>query len=223
MKRFQVKVCGNNNIENFKEIAAIEPDYVGFIFYPKSKRFVEDESIFEVFPNAEKVGVFVNESVEKILEKVEEYKLDVVQLHGDETADFCEELINQKHQRLLTDENFLDFKIWKAVGIKSIEDFQQLTTYQQVIDSFVFDTKSNNYGGTGKKFDWQLLTNYQLSIPFLLSGGITLEDAFILKNFQHPRCIGLDVNSGFESAPGIKKTDEVKQFIDTIDGRIEQN
>ena len=149
MKRFQVKVCGNNNIENFKEIAAIEPDYVGFIFYPKSKRFVEDESIFEVFPNAEKVGVFVNESVEKILEKVEEYKLDVVQLHGDETADFCEELINQKHQRLLTDENFLDFKIWKAVGIKSIEDFQQLTTYQQVIDSFVFDTKSNNYGGTG--------------------------------------------------------------------------
>ena len=223
MKRFQVKVCGNNNVENFKKIAAVEPDYVGFIFYPKSKRFVEDESIFEVFPNAEKVGVFVNESIENILEKVEQYKLDVVQLHGDETANFCEELINQKHQRLLTDESFLDFKIWKAVGIKSIEDFQQLTTYQQVVDSFVFDTKSNDYGGTGKKFDWQLLTNYQLSTPFLLSGGITLEDAFILKNFQHPRCIGFDINSGFESAPGIKKTDEVKQFIDTIDGRIEQN
>ena len=107
--------------------------------------------------------------------------------------------------------------------IKSIEDFQQLTTYQQVVDGFVFDTKSINYGGTGKKFDWQLLTNYQLSTPFLLSGGITLEDALILKNFQHPRCIGFDINSGFESAPGIKKTDEVKQFIDTIDGRIEQN
>ena len=223
MKRFQVKVCGNNNIENFKEIAAVEPDYVGFIFYPKSKRFVEDESVFEVFPNAEKVGVFVNESIENILEKVEQYKLDVVQLHGDETADFCEELINQKHQRLLTDENFLDFKIWKAVGIKSIEDFQQLTTYQQVVDSFVFDTKSVDYGGTGRKFDWQLLTNYQLSTPFLLSGGIQLEDAFLLKNFQHPQCIGFDINSGFEVEPGIKKIEEVKQFIDTIDGRIEQN
>ena len=223
MKRFQIKVCGNNNIQNFKEIAAIEPDYVGFIFYPKSKRFVEDESIFEVFPNAEKVGVFVNESIENILEKVEQYKLDVVQLHGDETADFCEELINQKHQRLLTDESFLDFKIWKAVGIKSIEDFQQLTTYQQVVDSFVFDTKSVDYGGTGKKFDWQLLTNYQLSTPFLLSGGIQLEDAFLLKNFQHPRCIGFDINSAFEVEPGIKKIEEVKQFIDTIDGRIEQN
>ena len=223
MKRFQVKVCGNNNAENFKEIAAIEPDYVGFIFYPKSKRFVEDETIFSIFPNAEKVGVFVNESIENILEKVEKYKLDVVQLHGDETPNFCEELINQKHQILLTDENFLDFKIWKAVGIKSMEDFQQLTTYQQVVDSFVFDRKSVDYGGTGRKFDWQLLTNYQLSTPFLLSGGIQLEDAFILKNFQHPRCIGFDINSRFESEPGIKKIDEVKQFIDTIDGRIEQN
>ena len=123
MKRFQIKVCGNNNIQNFKEIAAIEPDYVGFIFYPKSKRFVKDESIFEVFPNAEKVGVFVNESIENILEKVEQYKLDVVQLHGDETARFCEELINQKHQRLLTDESFLDFKIWKAVGINRLKTF----------------------------------------------------------------------------------------------------
>ena len=223
MKRFQIKVCGNNNIENFKEISAIEPDYVGFIFYPKSKRFVKDESIFEVFPNAEKVGVFVNESIENILEKVEQYKLDVVQLHGDETADFCEELINAKHQHLLTDDDFLDFKIWKAIGIKSEEDFNQLTTYQQVVDSFVFDTKSVDYGGTGRKFDWQLLTNYQLSTPFLLSGGIQLEDAFLLKNFQHPQCIGFDINSGFEVEPGIKKIEEVKQFIDTIDGRIEQN
>ncbi|WP_312556279.1 phosphoribosylanthranilate isomerase [Empedobacter brevis] len=223
MKRFQVKVCGNNNLENFKEIAAIGPDYVGFIFYPKSKRFVEDESIFEVFPNAEKVGVFVNELIENILEKVEQYKLDVVQLHGDETADFCEELINRKHQQLLTDENLLDFKIWKAIGIQNEKDFQQLITYQQVIDSFVFDTKSANYGGTGYKFDWKLLINYQLSTPFLLSGGIQLEDAFLLKNFQHPRCIGFDINSGFESEPGIKKIDEIKQFIDTIDGRFEQN
>ncbi|MCA4775970.1 phosphoribosylanthranilate isomerase [Empedobacter stercoris] len=223
MKRFQVKVCGNNNLENFKEIAVIEPDYVGFIFYPKSKRFVEDEAIFDVFPNAEKVGVFVNESIEHILEKVEKFRLDVVQLHGDETADFCEELITKKHQRLITDESFLDFKIWKAIGIQSKDDFQQLTTYQQVVDSFVFDTKSYDYGGTGRKFNWQLLINYQLSIPFLLSGGIELEDALLLKNFQHPRCIGFDINSGFESAPGIKKADEVKQFIDTIDGRIEQN
>ena len=223
MKRFQVKVCGNNNIENFTALIQLEPDYVGFIFYPKSARFVKDETIFSIFPNAEKVGVFVNESIENILQKVKHYKLDVVQLHGDEEAFFCEELINAKHQYLLTDDDFLDFKIWKAIGIKSEEDFKQLTTYQQVVDSFVFDTKSVDYGGTGRKFDWKLLTNYQLSTPFLLSGGIQLEDAFLLKNFQHPRCIGFDINSGFEIEPGIKKIEEVKQFIDTIDGRIEQN
>ena len=147
----------------------------------------------------------------------------MVQLHGDESPEFCQDLISRKHQNLLTDDNFLDFKIWKAVGINNEDDFKQLTGYQQVVDSFVFDTKSADYGGTGRKFDWQLLTNYQLSTPFLLSGGITLEDAFILKNFLHPRCIGFDINSGFESEPGVKKIEEVKQFIDTIDGRIEQN
>ena len=223
MKRFQIKVCGNNNVENFRALTELEPDYVGFIFYDKSKRFVQDEAVFTIFPHAEKVGVFVNETSENILKKVEEYRLDVVQLHGDETAEFCKELINQKHLRLLTDESFLDFKIWKAIGVRSEEDFQQLTTYQQVVDSFVFDTKSADYGGTGKKFDWQLLTNYQLSTPFLLSGGIQLEDACILKNFQHPRCIGFDINSGFESKPGIKNIEKVKLFIGTIDGRIEQN
>ncbi|WP_333663330.1 phosphoribosylanthranilate isomerase [Chishuiella changwenlii] len=223
MKRFQVKVCGNNNVENFKALTLIEPDYVGFIFYDKSKRFVQDELLFNIFPNAEKVGVFVNETIQNIIQKVIDYKLDVVQLHGDETAEFCEELISTKHQCLLTDENFLDFKIWKAIGIKNKDNFQQLTAYQQVVDSFVFDTKSDDYGGTGRKFDWELLTNYQLSTTFLLSGGIKLEDAFILKNFHHPRCIGFDINSGFESEPGIKKIEEVKQFIDTIDGRIEQN
>ena len=127
-----VKICGMKYPENIQAVAALHPDFMGFIFYPKSKRFVEDESVFEVFPNAEKVGVFVNESIENILEKVEQYKLDVVQLHGDETSRFCEELINRKHQRLLTDESFLDFKIWKAVGIKSIEDFQQLNHYKHL-------------------------------------------------------------------------------------------
>ena len=223
MKRFQVKVCGNKFPENFRELTLLEPDYVGFIFYPKSKRFVEDESIFDIFPNAEKVGVFVNEPIESIINKVQQYKFDVVQLHGDESPEFCQDLISRKHQNLLTDDNFLDFKIWKAVGINNEDDFKQLTGYQQVVDSFVFDTKSADYGGTGRKFDWQLLTKYQLSTSFLLSGGIQLEDAFILKNFLHPRCIGFDINSGFESEPGVKKIEEVKQFIDTIDGRIEQN
>ena len=92
MKRFQVKVCGNNNVENFKEITAIEPDYVGFIFYPKSKRFVEDETIFSIFPNAEKVGVFVNESIEKIVKITEKTNLNFIQLHGDEDEEFIKRL-----------------------------------------------------------------------------------------------------------------------------------
>ncbi|RLZ08334.1 phosphoribosylanthranilate isomerase [Faecalibacter macacae] len=223
MKRFQVKVCGNNSVENFKALTKIEPDYVGFIFYPKSPRFIKDESIFEIFPNAERVGVFVNESVEKIIQKVKQFELDVVQLHGDETPSFCQELIEAKHQQLLTSEQFLDFKIWKAIGVNETTDFEQLKGYQQVVDSFVLDTKSTQYGGSGKKFDWQLLKNYQLSTPFLLSGGIQLEDALVLKNFKHPQCIGFDINSGFEIEPGIKNIEKVKQFIDTIDGRIEQN
>lgn len=223
MKRFQVKVCGNNSVENFKALTEIEPDYVGFIFYEKSKRFVEDETIFNIFPNAERVGVFVNESIESIIQKAQKYNLDVIQLHGDESPDFCKDLIEAKHQQLLTSESFLDFKIWKAVGIKSAEDFKTLIGYQQVVDSFVFDTKSDNYGGTGRKFDWDLLKNYQLLTPFLLSGGIKLEDALVLKNFQHPQCIGFDINSGFEIEPGIKNIEQVKEFIHTIDGRIEQN
>ena len=223
MKRFQVKVCGNNSVENFKALTEIEPDYVGFIFYEKSKRFIEDESIFKIFPNAERVGVFVNESIEQVIQKVQKFNLDVVQLHGDETPEYCKQLIEAKHQQLLTSENFLDFKIWKAVGIKTAEDFINLTGYQQVVDSFVFDTKSEDYGGTGRKFDWELLKNYQLSTAFLLSGGIRLEDALVLKNYQHPQCIGFDINSGFEIKPGIKNIEHIKQFIDTIDGRIQQN
>lgn len=223
MKRFQIKVCGNNNVENFKALTELEPDYVGFVFYDQSKRFVTDKNIFKVFPNAERVGIFVNETIENIIQKVKDFNLDVIQLHGDESADYCKALIEAKHQQLLTSESFLDFKIWKAIGIKSIEDFKQLTAFQQVVDSFIFDTKSSNYGGTGQRFDWNLLTNYQLSTPFFLSGGIQLEDALILKNFLHPRCIGFDINSQFEIEPGIKNIEKVKQFIDTIDGRIHQN
>jgi phosphoribosylanthranilate isomerase len=223
MKRFQVKVCGNNSVENFKSLTEIEPDYVGFIFYEKSKRFITDDTIFNIFPNAERVGVFVNASIESIIQKVQDFNLDIVQLHGDETPEFCKLLIEAKHQQLLTSESFLDFKIWKAVGVKSAEDFKTLIGYQQVVDSFVFDTKSEEYGGTGRKFDWDLLNNYQLSTPFLLSGGIKLEDALVLKNFQHSQCIGFDINSGFEIEPGIKNIEQVKEFIDTIDGRIEQN
>lgn len=205
MKRYQVKVCGNKYVNNFLKVADLGVDYVGFIFYEKSPRYVENELIFSVFPNAFKVGVFVNASLDTILEKVNTYGLDVVQLHGDESVAFC--------QQLRAAESEKTFEIWKAFGIDAAFDFRLLTTYQHVVNSFVFDTKTSDYGGSGKRFDWTLLTNYSLSTPFFLSGGIRLADAATLKNSPHPRCLGFDINSGFELEPGIKNTTEIKAFI----------
>lgn len=193
------------DIENVKELIGIKPDYIGFIFYPKSKRFVgvnPDISLFNSIPkNIEKVGVFVNYTKDSIIENTEKYKLDLVQLHGNESAEFCKELKSQ-----------ISAKIIKAFSIDKDFDFKTLNEYKQVCDYFLFDTKTEFYGGSGQQFDWNILNKYDNEIPFFLSGGIDLEHAAKIKKLKHLNIHAIDINSRFETEPGIKNIDKIKQF-----------
>ena len=193
------------NIENVKELVRINPDYIGFIFYPDSKRFVGDNpdiSLFNSIPeNIKKVGVFVNYTKDSIIENTDKYKLDLVQLHGNESSEFCKELKSQ-----------IDAKIIKAFSVDEKFDFQTLNEYKSVCDYFLFDTKTESYGGSGKQFDWNILTKYDNEIPFILSGGIDLEHSKKIRELKNLNIHAIDINSRFEIEPGIKNIDKIKQF-----------
>lgn len=186
----KIKVCGLKYPDNIKEVAILKPDMIGFIFYKPSKRYVGEimnESILNKIPSSvKKVGVFVNESVNQIMDIVKKYKLDIVQLHGHETPDECMALKS-------------NVGVIKAFGIDDSFDFMTCLNYQSVVDLFLFDTKTNQYGGSGYAFNRQLLQAYILDTPFLISGGIDINEAqFLIKNPPHPKCIGIDINSKFE-------------------------
>jgi len=178
----------------------LKPDYIGFIFYDKSKRFVADFPQIEIPSSVKKVGVFVNETIDEIIEIVKKYKLDFVQLHGDETPDYCEKLALQ------------NIKIIKAFSVDENFDFSAIKPFEKHVSLFLFDTKGKNYGGNGIKFNWDLLQNYKGKTPFLLSGGITKNDAEEIKKMKHPAFLGIDINSGFEIEPGLKNIKEIKEF-----------
>ena len=186
--------------ENISGLLALKPDYIGFIFYDKSKRFVADFPQIEIPASVKKVGVFVNETIEEIVEKINQYKLDFVQLHGDETPYYCEKLSVRK------------VKIIKAFSVDENFDFSAIKSFEKCVSLFLFDTKGNNYGGNGVKFNWDLLQNYKGKIPFLLSGGINKNDADEIKKMKHLAFLGIDINSGFELEPGLKNIKEIKEF-----------
>ena len=188
------------------QLATLHVDYVGYIFYDQSPRRVENNLLFSIFPNANKVGVFVNNSLSNMVEKVQQYRLDVVQLHGDEPL----ELIAQLRKALP------NTKIWRAISVGDVTDFEDLEKYQPLIDAFLFDTKTKLYGGSGKQFDWQLLQNYTLDTPFFLSGGLHPTDTQKLLEIQHPQLLGFDINSGFETAIGVKDIDAIATFQQKI-------
>lgn len=206
----KLKVCGMRDKQNLTDLLEVGPDYIGFIFFEKSKRNVTDFPTIEVSSEIKKVGVFVNETIERIAEKVQKYGLKAVQLHGDETPEYCKELSKE-----LTETD-----IFKAFSVDDSFDFNSTKPYEEVCDVFVFDTKGKERGGNGVKFDWELLSNYKGKTPYLLSGGIRLEDVDLLKEFSQSgvakNCLGVDVNSGFESAPGLKKIEELKQFKEIL-------
>lgn len=204
MNELKIKICGMRDPENISGVVAALPDYLGFIFYPKSKRFVGFEPSPEMFAeipaSIKKVGVFVDESPEKVLEISKKWNLDVVQLHGQETPEFCLQIRNS------------GINVFKAFAVGESFDFATLKAYSGVCDCFLFDTKGLLPGGTGKKFNWQLLESYKLNVPFFLSGGIDPGDIEAIRDFSHPQLFGIDINSGFEISPAVKNIQKVKKF-----------
>jgi len=197
----KIKVCGLKEPENILAVAGLNPDYLGFIRYARSPRYSEElsaEALSNISPSIIKTGVFVNEEIDVINSLIKEYGLCAVQLHGGESPKFC---------RLFKG----NIEVLKAVGVDENFDFGQLNAYADSVDYFLFDTKTAAHGGSGKSFDWALLNNYKLEVPFFLSGGLSLENLDEIKNIKHPAFYGVDLNSRFETAPGIKDIDKLMQ------------
>ncbi len=190
--------------ENIRAIEQTKADLMGFIFHPKSPRFVA--SLPEYMPKKQKrVGVFVNASLEQILAKAQKFSLEYIQLHGDEAPAFCSELKNR------------GLKVIRAQRITNADDIIRAESYNMA-DLMIFDTKTELYGGSGKKFNWQLLENYKGCVPFLLSGGIRSDTFEEIKAFFHPQFAGIDLNSGFEISPALKDVGKLNNFIEKIKG-----
>ncbi len=199
-----VKVCGMRDSENIRAVEKTNADLMGFIFHPKSPRFVA--SLPEYMPKKQKrVGVFVNASLEQILAKAQTFSLEYIQLHGDEAPAFCSELKNR------------GLKVIRAQRITNADDIIRAESYNMA-DLMIFDTKTELYGGSGKKFNWQLLENYKGCVPFLLSGGIRSDTFEEIKAFFHPQFAGIDLNSGFEISPALKDVGKLNNFIEKIKG-----
>ena len=196
-----VKVCGMRDAVNIRQLEALGIDWMGMIFWPKSKRYVSTSPVY-LPQHVRKVGVFVDASLDAIRQHVEDYQLDIVQLHGQESPEMLKVL------KPLT--------LIKALNIATPEDLQKTEPYEGLADYFLFDTKGESVGGNGEKFDWSVLDNYQGETPFLLSGGIGSEDAQDVKTFHHPKYIGIDLNSRFETEPGLKDITKLKQFLEAI-------
>ena len=207
-----VKVCGMRDAENILAIDGLSVDLMGFIFWPKSSRYVSERPSY-LPTHCKRVGVFVDATIDEIRQKAEEYRLDFVQLHGHETP----ELIS--HLSLLTPH----LSIIKAISVSSSDDIATYKDYEGLVDYFLFDTKCTCMGGSGQQFDWSVLNAYDGTTPFLLSGGIGPNDAERVKDYltSHlspltSHCVGIDLNSRFEQAPALKDINKLKEFINTI-------
>ncbi len=194
-----IKVCGLKYAENLLDVSQLKVDMVGFNFYPSSARYV-DQPLPKINQHIQKVGVFVNASSLFIREKVEQYQLDMIQLHGDESLDFCREISSTLKPVIKV------FRVDKDFDYGLIDDYA-------FCKYLLFDTATKDYGGSGHKFDWSALLQQKMETPFLLAGGIGLEDAAILKSFSHPSFVGVDINSKFELSPGLKDIIMIADFI----------
>jgi len=203
----KIKICGLKYINNIKDIVQQQPDYIGFIFYPQSKRYADGRLVLPLYTRSikeiKKVGVFVNAPFEEIIDIVDRYGLDMVQLHGNETPSLCKK-INKS------------IPVIKAFNIHPRFDFNTLTDYATSCSYFLFDTATKEFGGSGKSFDWQLLSNYKLKKHFFLSGGICLENINQIKELNDSRLFGIDVNSCFETKPGLKDITKIKSLLHEI-------
>ena len=204
----KLKVCGLTKMDQIQELVSLNTDFLGFIFYEKSPRFVLNhlslEEISEINHQG-KVGVFVNETVEKISEISEKAKLNFIQLHGDEDEEFVKKL------RLSLSKNIKIIKVIR-IGNQSFDELQKTINQQpSTVNYLLFDTDSKAFGGTGKTFDWQILNEIEIPKPYFLSGGISLENIHQLSTINH-QPIALDINSKFEIEPGSKDLEKIKIF-----------
>ena len=207
-----IKVCGMREASNIRDIEALGIDWLGLIFWSKSSRYVSERP--DYLPrNAKRVGVFVDEAPEKIVNISRRYGLDYLQLHGHESTND----INRLRQIIANqDVSTIPPQLIKAFSIATANDLEQTKAYEGHVDYFLFDTKGTSVGGNGVQFDWEVLTAYKGYTPFLLSGGIGPEDAERIRTFHHPRCIGIDLNSRFEIAPGLKDSHRLKTFLEQL-------
>ncbi len=210
----QLKICGLKHPANVHQLLTLEPDYIGFIFYKKSPRYVGEVAdlawVRELPGPAKKVGVFVNEAVEVVKSIAEALDLQVVQLHGDESPTVCNDL------------KMNGLEVWKAFGVDEDFDFEKTAAYADCCDKFLFDTKGKNRGGNGVAFDWGLLEKYRGEVPFVLSGGIgpggacpssVRASSSNRAGTGSPRPDVLDLNSRFEIEPGLKDVELIKKFM----------
>ena len=203
----KIKICGMREAGNVRDISGLMPDYMGFIFYPGSKRYagrLSPEEVRDLPGNIKKVSVFVNAAREEIVSTCKAYSIRILQLHGDEPPAFCRSLRED------------GFKVIKAFRLGQGLDMEDMEGFAEVCDYILFDTSGDGFGGTGKTFDWKQLAHYTLELPFFLSGGIAPGDADRIMDMDIPQLYGVDLNSRFEIKPGLKNIEELENFIRKI-------
>lgn len=226
-----IKVCGMRELENIREVSRLGVDWIGFIFHPESERYVSqirsragiipDYSLFErrggEKNTADKdvrvktVGVFVDDMPQNIVTRVVNYSLDIIQLHGSESVVIIDNLRNT-----IDPDIHPGIRIMKTLSIGNADDIKRYKEYEGHVDYFLFDTKSEQAGGSGKQFDWDMLAEYDGNTPFILSGGIGPEDADRIASLNHPMLAGIDLNSRFETSPAVKDVELLREFIEKV-------
>jgi len=219
-----IKVCGMRDGENIRAVSELGVDWIGMIFWEKSPRnvtmiptnagIIPDRaglSPLTAHQSLRRVGVFVDEMPQNIITRVVNFQLDLIQLHGRETPTLIRNL-----RRTIDPDIRKGLQVIKAISVGCSDDIEAYKDYEDCVDYFLFDTKCPSVGGSGQQFDWSVLSAYDGERPFLLSGGIGPDDAVRVRAFQHPKCIGIDLNSRFETAPGIKDIQKLKTFLQQL-------
>jgi phosphoribosylanthranilate isomerase len=200
-----LKICGMRESENIRDVASLRPQYLGFIFYPESPRFVgEDFKMPELDRSVKKVGVFVNATTESIVEKITEHKLDLIQLHGQERVEQCQQL--KSHNVLII----------KAFSVSDKFEVSHVKQYHEAADFFLFDTKGKYFGGNAARFDWSILKGYDQQTPFFLSGGLKPENIEEAKALKDMNIAALDLNSGVEIGPALKDIEKIRRVVSLL-------
>lgn len=203
-RKLMIKVCGMRDEDNIQALVQLPINYIGFIFYSKSSRFVELPTVVDIPKYIKKTGVFVNENLTSILQIASAYQLNAIQLHGGESPQLCQSLKDE------------GFEIIKAFGLDDNFDWKTVLPYQNHVDYFLFDTKSTSHGGTGQTFNWQKLKENPTEMNYFLSGGLSIENLEQARSFEDYRLKGLDLNSKFEIEPGLKDIEKLKKALSII-------